>query len=76
MSITTATVSGEKKGCVDLVVPIVNWEGVLVIVNQSAVDHTESNAPDPFRTPKLSDSRPGQYWAGGLPGNSKELTAF
>ena len=24
----------------------------------------------------LSDARPGQYWAGGPPGNTTELTAF
>ena len=42
----------------------------------SAVDHTASKTPDPIRTPQLSDARPGQYWAGGPPGNAKELTAF
>ena len=30
--------------------------------------HTASNAPDPIRTRKLSDARPGQYWGGGPPG--------
>ena len=42
----------------------------------AAVDHTASKMPDPIRTPQQSDARPGQYWAGGLPGNSKELTAL
>lgn len=41
-----------------------------------AVDHTASNTLDPIRTPLLSDARPGQYWAGGPPGNTTELTAF
>ena len=41
-----------------------------------AVDHTASKMPDPIWTPQQSDARPGQYWAGGLPGNSKELTAL
>ena len=47
--------------------------GLLIIV---AVDHTASKMPDPIWTPQQSDARPGQYWAGGLPGNSKELTAY
>jgi hypothetical protein len=41
----------------------------------SAVDHTASKKQDPIRTPPRSDARPGQYWAGGPPGNTKELTA-
>lgn len=41
-----------------------------------AVDHTTSKEQDPIRTPPRSDVRPGQYWAGGPPGNTKELTAF
>ena len=40
-----------------------------------AVDHTASKEQDPIRTPPRSDARPGQYWAGGPPGNTKELTA-
>lgn len=77
-SITTGTAPAEKN------VPALSAKGLPDSKTRpmsqqngrSAVDHTESNAPDPFRTPKLSDSRPGQYWAGGLPGNSKELAAF
>lgn len=42
---------------------------------QVAVDHTASKKQDPIRTPPRSDARPGQYWAGGPPGNTKELTA-
>ena len=30
--------------------------------------HTSSNIPDPIRTRKSSDERPGQYWGGGPPG--------
>ena len=42
----------------------------------TAVDHTDLKVPDPIRTPKASKSRPGQYQARGLPGNTKELTAI
>ena len=30
--------------------------------------HTATNAPDLFRTPKLTVAGPGQYWGGGPPG--------
>ena len=46
------------------------------IVYELAVDHTTSKEQDPIRTPLRSDVRPGQYWAGGPPGNTKELTAL
>ena len=32
--------------------------------------HTASNAPDPFRPPKLSGAGPGWYWGGGPPGKT------
>ena len=49
------------------------WDGYSVIVAifetyAFANGHTASNAPDPIRTRKLSDARPGQYWGGGPPG--------
>jgi hypothetical protein len=33
-----------------------------------ASGHTATNAPDLFRTPKLTVAGPGQYWGGGPPG--------
>ena len=35
-----------------------------------ASGHTRLNTPDPIRTRKLSNRRPGQYWGGGPPGKS------
>jgi hypothetical protein len=57
-------------------VPIVGSLCGVLSRDMIAVDHTASKTLDPIRTPLLSDARPGQYWAGGPPGNTTELTAF
>ena len=44
-----------------------NWLTSIVIF---ARGHTATNRPDLFRTPKLTAAGPGQYWAGGPPGNT------
>ena len=43
---------------------------VLVRILPVASGHTVANTPDLFRTPKLTATGPGEYWTGGLSGNT------
>ena len=47
---------------------LVNFYKIKLLFSFLASGHTASNAPDLFRTPKLSGAGPGQYRGGGPPG--------
>ena len=47
---------------------LVNFYEIKLLFYFLASGHTASNAPDLFRTPKLSGAGPGQYRGGGPPG--------